>query len=101
YYYQFAAPSPRARPLSAARSAANDAGRNQAVGLQRNDGFAKAPLRRAPRTGLLFRTKRPGPLPCQRFQPARRDFGCIPRNSIRDQVFQSIGSAGGGVETLR
>src|ERR1022692_2133181 len=92
HHHQLAAPDSCARPSGAARSAANDAGRDQAVGIQCHDRFPEAPLRRKPRTGLLVWIEGTGPLPRERFQPGRRHRRRVSFDSFRNQIVQSAGS---------
>ncbi len=95
HHHQFTAADSRARTSGAARPAADDAGRDQAAGLQRHDRFAEASLRRKPRTRLLLRPEGTGPLPCQHASTSAAPRAAVfRRDSVRDQVLQPVGTAG-------
>src|SRR5581483_241333 len=101
HHYQLSAPGACAWSPAPAGPATTDAFRDQATGVQRDDRFAEASLRRKPRVGLLLRSERARPLPRQSLQPAWRNGGGLPSDSFRDQIIQPAGTSGGREQVVR
>src|SRR5713226_2897812 len=93
HHHQFTAPGARARPPAPAGLAATAAAGDQVAVLQRLDRRAEAPLRGELGARLQLRPERPGALPRQPVQPARRFGRRLPRDPVRDQELQPAGAA--------
>ena len=74
--------------------------RDEGAGLQRADRRAEEALRGDARAGLLVRHPRPGAVPLQRVQPARRGGRGLPADSRADQDVRRAAAAGGDRPTL-